>query len=356
MCCERTCQTVTFLEHSERCVLPGRVWVCGRSAGRCDSCASREPLSWGWPASEEPLGTPCGPLSSRACTAASEPRPPLQACGYPGSMRGVWHHQDRRRQGPRELTGITDHSREGSSHGPLAWTWCRTGLAPCTRMGGRARKRLPCGGSNRDARSPFQGTARTPLTTSSKTQPVCWTPVTSSHSPRDAPGEVRRRAGQDATGHRGCRGIPSCHIRLLLRAWRDRLTKRQQERLREAFTADEAHISVEVAYHCAQQVRDVFHQATPTHGRHLATQPHEAPTNVPHPRNHSPGPDPTHVEGRPLGLPRHRQSQQHTPPKPPTDTIERGKRTTRGYPNPTNHQPRIPLNAKGLDAPTHTQL
>ena len=28
--------------------------------------------------------------------------------------------------------------------------------------------------------------------------------------------------------------------------------------------------SVEVAYHCAQQVRDVFHQATPAHGRHLA--------------------------------------------------------------------------------------
>ena len=34
--------------------------------------------------------------------------------------------------------------------------------------------------------------------------------------------------------------------------------------------ADEAHISVEVAYHCAQQVRDVFHQATPAQGRRLA--------------------------------------------------------------------------------------
>ena len=31
--------------------------------------------------------------------------------------------------------------------------------------------------------------------------------------------------------------------------------------------ADEAHISVEVAYHCAQQVCDVFHQATPTQVR-----------------------------------------------------------------------------------------
>ena len=33
---------------------------------------------------------------------------------------------------------------------------------------------------------------------------------------------------------------------------------------------EEPHISVEVAYHCAQQVREVFHQATPTQGRRLA--------------------------------------------------------------------------------------
>ena len=86
----------------------------------------------------------------------------------------------------------------------------------------------------------------------------------------DALDEVRRRVQQDTTGHRGRKGDPLYQIRNLLRASRDRLTKRQQERLREAFTADEAHISVEVAYHCAQQVRDVFHQATPAQGRRLA--------------------------------------------------------------------------------------
>lgn len=57
----------------------------------------------------------------------------------------------------------------------------------------------------------------------------------------DAPDEVRRRVQQDTTDHRGQKGDPLYHIRLLLRAWRDRLTKRQQERLREAFTADEVH-------------------------------------------------------------------------------------------------------------------
>lgn len=88
----------------------------------------------------------------------------------------------------------------------------------------------------------------------------------------DAPGEVRCRVQQDTTGHRGRKGDSLYQIRLLLRASRHKLTPRQQERLREAFTADEAHISVEVAYHCAQQVRDVFHQATPAQGRRLAAR------------------------------------------------------------------------------------
>ena len=87
----------------------------------------------------------------------------------------------------------------------------------------------------------------------------------------DSLDEVRRRVQQDTTGHRRRKGDPLYQIRLLLRASRHKLTPRQQERPHEAFTADEAHISVEVAYHCAQQVQDVFHQATPAHGRPLAT-------------------------------------------------------------------------------------
>lgn len=67
ICCERTCQTVTFLEHSEKVCAP-RVWVCGRSAGRSDSCTSREPPLQDWPDNWQPRGTPRGPLSSRACT------------------------------------------------------------------------------------------------------------------------------------------------------------------------------------------------------------------------------------------------------------------------------------------------
>ena len=57
----------------------------------------------------------------------------------------------------------------------------------------------------------------------------------------DAPGEVRCRVQQDTSGHRRRTGDPLYQIRLLLRASRHKLTKRQQERLRAAFTADEAH-------------------------------------------------------------------------------------------------------------------
>ena len=86
----------------------------------------------------------------------------------------------------------------------------------------------------------------------------------------DALDEVRRRVQQDTTGHRGRKGDSLYQIRLLLRASRRRLTPRQKERLREAFVADEAHISVEVAYLLTQQVREVFHQDTPAQGQRLA--------------------------------------------------------------------------------------
>ena len=97
-------------------------------------------------------------------------------------------------------------------------------------------------------------------------------PFTSSSSP--ATPQVRYAAASSKTrpDTADAQAIPSTKSGFfLLRASRDRLTKRQRERLRAAFTANETHISVEVTYRCTQQVRDVFHQATPAHGRRLAT-------------------------------------------------------------------------------------
>ena len=153
----------------------------------------------------------------------------------------------------------------------------------------------------------------------------------------------------------GARGDPLYHIRLLLRASRDRLTKRQQERLHAAFTADEAHISVEAACHCAQQVREVFHQATPTHGQRLATRLVERLPTCPI----------TEIARLGRTLRKWKDAflayfdtggSSNGPTEAVNGIIERGRRTARGYRNPTNYQLRMLLIAGGLDTFTHTQL
>ena len=83
----------------------------------------------------------------------------------------------------------------------------------------------------------------------------------------------------------------------------------QKERLREAFVADEAHVSVDVAYLHGASARGL----PPSHTRPRPTPgrlSHRAPTSLSHPRNRSPGPDPAQVEGRTRRLLRYRRSQQ----------------------------------------------
>mgnify|MGYP006911865481 CR=1 FL=1 len=190
-------------------------------------------------------------------------------------MRGVWHHQDRRRRGPRELTGIVDHARGGSSHGA----------------------------------GPLPGTERTPSTINSKTQPASSMPFISSSSLAmlQVRCVVASSKTRPVTAH--AQATPSTQVRNLLRASHHRLTPRQKERLREAFVADEAHISVDVAYLHRASARGL----PPSHTRPRPTSgrtPHRAPTSLSHPLNRSPGPDPTQVEGRLLGLLRYRRSKQ----------------------------------------------
>ena len=167
----------------------------------------------------------------------------------------------------------------------------------------------------------------------------------------DALDEVRRRVQQDTLGHRGRKGDPLYQIRLLLRASRDRLTKRQKERLREAFTADEAHISVEVAYLLTQQVREVFRQDTPAQGQRLAARLIE-------PLPACPIPEIARL-GRTLrkwkdALDAYFDTggASNGPTEAINGIIELGRRTARGYRNPTNYQLRMLLIAGGLPPPT----
>ena len=82
--------------------------------------------------------------------------------------------------------------------------------------------------------------------------------------------DVRRRVQQDTHGHRGRRDDPLYRIRNILRAGVENLTDRQRDRLTTAFTGDERHVEVEVAWRCAQQVRAAYHQPTHAAGRAIA--------------------------------------------------------------------------------------
>ena len=271
-----------------------------------------------WLDNWQPRGIPCGPISSRAC------KPHLTPARFAGVRvlgvdEHVWHHQDRRRRGPREFTGIVDLTR-GKDHptarlsgpGPRK-VWHRV-----QELARRAWRRLPLRYPDRDTGS-LPGTARTPSTTSSKTPPACSIPFTSSSSPVTPSMKYVVASSKTPWVTADAQAIPSTKSGFFCTPRARTLTPRQQERLREAFTADEAHISVEVAYLHRASARGLPPRHThprPTPGR----TPHPAPTNVSHPRNRSPGPDPTQMEGRTRRLLRHRRSQQRTQQKPSTES------------------------------------
>ena len=96
-----------------------------------------------------------------------------------------------------------------------------------------------------------------------RTQPACSMPFTLSISLVTLSMRYVAASSKTRPVTVGARAIPSTKSGFFCAPHTRRLTPRQQERFCEAFAADEAHISVEVAYHCAQQVREVFHQATP---------------------------------------------------------------------------------------------
>ena len=79
--------------------------------------------------------------------------------------------------------------------------------------------------------------------------------------------EVRRRVQQDIHGHRGRKNDPLDRICNILRAGKENLTPRQHARLEWAFLADKQRVEVEVAWHCAQQLRSVYHQPHRVAGR-----------------------------------------------------------------------------------------
>ena len=351
---EHTCQTVTFLEHDERMCAPR-----ARLGARAIRWAIRQLRFEG--------ATTCGlarQLATTWNTVWSHIKPCLQAASDDlarfagvqvlGVDEHVWHHQDRRRRGPRELTGIVDLTR-GKDH-PTARlsgpdprkVWHRV-----QELARRARRTVSLRYPDRDA-GPLPGTARTPLTTNSKTPPASSTPFTSSNSP--VMPQVRCVAASSKTRPvtADARATPSiksgffCTPRVIgSRSVNKNASARPSRQMKR--------ISVSKSPTLTGQVRDVFHQATPTQGRHLAAHLIQRLPACPIPeiarlgrtlRKWKDALDAYFDTG----------GASNGPTEAINGIIELGRRTARGYRNPTNYQLRMLLIAGGLDASTHTQL
>ena len=104
-----------------------------------------------------------------------------------------------------------------------------------------------------------------------------------------------------------------------------------------------------------EPVRDVFHQATPAQGRRLAARLIESLPTYPIPEIARLGRTLRKWKDTFLAY-FDTAGASNGPTEAINGIIELGRRTARGYRNPTNYQLRILLIAGGLDVSTHTQL
>ena len=103
------------------------------------------------------------------------------------------------------------------------------------------------------------------------------------------------------------------------------------------------------------QVREVFHQDTPAQGRRLAARLIESLPACPIPEIARLGRTLRKWKDAFLAY-FDTGGASNGPTEAINGIIELGRRTARGYRNPTNYQLRMLLIAGGLDASTHTQL
>lgn len=182
ICRETTCQIATFIEQNHSVCAPR-----ARLGVRAIRWAIRQLRFEG-----ATIAGLARQLATTWNTVWSHIKPCLQAASDdPARFAGVqvlgvdehvWHHQDRRRRGPRELTGIADLTR-GKDH-PTAPRLLdlvpgRSGTVYKNWLAERGKDFRA--GVRIATLDPFQG-YKNAMMTSSKTPPACWTPFTSSSS------------------------------------------------------------------------------------------------------------------------------------------------------------------------------
>ena len=270
ICREHTCQTVTFLEHDERVCAPR-----ARLGARAIRWAIRQLRFEGATISglARQLGTTWNTVWShiKPCLqAASDDPARFAGVRVLGVDEHVWHHQDRRRRGPRELTGIVDLTR-GEDHPTARLLDLVPGRSGTVYKNWLAERGEDFRAGVRIATlDPLPGTARTPLTINSKTPPACSTPSILSSSLAMLSMRCVAASSKTRPVTAGARVIPSirsdfsCAPRMIGSRSVNKNDSAQPSRQMKR-------ISVSKSPTFTGQVRDVFHQATPAHGRRLAT-------------------------------------------------------------------------------------
>ena len=158
MCRVTTCQTVTFLEHSEKVCAPR-----ARLGVRAIRWAIRQLRFEG-----ATIAGLARQLATTWNTVWSHTKPCLQAASDdPARFAGVRVlGVDERRVEPTGPTPTRPtrarwhrgpDAREGTSHGPLEWTLSREGLARCTRTGWPSAEKTCARGCESRYWIPFQG-------------------------------------------------------------------------------------------------------------------------------------------------------------------------------------------------------
>ena len=179
----------------------------------------------------------------------------------------IWHHVSTKPveaggRGPKELTGIVDLTLHPDAKGELVVRARLLDLLP-GRTGDTYKTWL------KDRGEAFR----------KRVEVATLDPF---HGYKNAI-DVRRRVQQEIHGHRGRKNDPLYRVRNTLRAGAENLTDRQRTRLAQAWAADERHLEVEVAWRCAQQVRDAYHQDSHVAGRAIAEKVLDSFTTCPIP-------------------------------------------------------------------------
>ena len=271
ICRETTCQTVTFLEHSEKVCAPR-----ARLGVRAIRWAIRQLRFEG-----ATIAGLARQLATTWNTVWSHIKPCLQAASDdPARFAGVqvlgvdehvWHHQDRRRRGPRELTGIVDLTR-GEDHPTARLLDLVPGRSGTVYKNWLAERSEDFRAGVRIATlNPFQGQQERHRLACSKTPPASSTPFTSSNSLATLSMRYAAASSKTHWDTVDAKGIPSiksaifCAPRVIdSRSVNKNASVRPSRQMKR--------ISVSKSPIFTGQVRDVFHQDTPAQGRRLAAR------------------------------------------------------------------------------------